>query len=725
LPARDAAELLRVLAQTVHAAHEQGVIHRDLKPSNVLLSRRTGVPACPLGEEDRRGRLSNDEWSPLIADFGLAKDLVVPEESGRTETGAILGTPDYMAPEQAAGHNREIGPATDVYALGSILYECLTGRPPFKAASLLETLEQVRSQEPVPPGRLRSKLPRDLETICLKCLEKEARKRYASGAELADDLGRFLDGHTIRARRAGAAERLWKWARRKPALATLLTVSVLSLAALVAGQQVYSAQLRAAVKQAEDSAAEAQQQRSRADTGYRAARDALDRMLRHLEKRGAGEVPQLKELQRVQCEDALAFYQGVFAEADDPDPETRLDAARAYQRAGNIQALLSRGPDAIQSFGRAIDLVEALPSPQRDRPQTQELLAWCYSDRGLLGSRPANRERDVGKALAIRQRLLQDKPDDPARQYALATSEHQMGQVLMNASRLADAEPHVARAAAIRRRLVQDHPQEDSYQEALARIYVNLGMIYGNLHREKEAAAVHVKLQALLRPLIARHPNNVGNALTLAAAESNWGLRLLSKGQAKTGLAHCSEAVDLAKAALRREPNHFMARGTTLNAHAARALNYQALGRWAEAARDWDRVIGLDNRPERWMRRVFRALARARAGEHARAVSEAQAVAGLREVGAGGLWELARVYVLSIGAARSDARLSTSERDALIERYAAEAVALLKKAQGQGFFKIATRARWLKTDLDWQPLHGREDFRKLLTQTAAPADRKK
>src|SRR5262249_34408471 len=149
----------------------------------------------------------------------------------QTESGAIVGTPGYMAPEQAlgAGAGRPaVGPAADVYALGAILYECLTGRPPFKAASVLETLEQVRSQEPVPIRRLQPGGPRDLETVCLKCLEKVPARRYASAADLADDLGRFRRGEPIRARPVGQIERLLKWLRQRPLVAVLLGLCVLS-----------------------------------------------------------------------------------------------------------------------------------------------------------------------------------------------------------------------------------------------------------------------------------------------------------------------------------------------------------------------------------------------------------------------------------------------------------------------------------------------------------------
>src|SRR5262249_41797427 len=155
-------------------------------------------------------------------DFGLAKKL---DEAGQTASGAVMGTPSYMAPEQAQG--KGVGPLADVYALGAILYECLTGRPPFRAATLMDTLIQVVSEEPVPPRRLNAKVPRDLENVCLKCLHKVPSKRYASARKLAEDLKRFLDGEEVRARPMGGAERAWHWCRRNPVVAGLLVLVAL------------------------------------------------------------------------------------------------------------------------------------------------------------------------------------------------------------------------------------------------------------------------------------------------------------------------------------------------------------------------------------------------------------------------------------------------------------------------------------------------------------------
>jgi hypothetical protein len=209
LPFKEAARLVEVLARAVEAAHQKQIVHRDLKPANVMLGA---------------------DGTPKVGDFGLAKKL---DEAGQTQSGAVMGTPSYMAPEQAVGRTKEVGFPADIYALGAILYECLTGRPPFKAATAVETLQQVANEEPVPPRRLQPKLPIDLETICLKCLQKEPIRRYASATEFAEDLRRFQAGEVVKARPVGAVERGWRWCRRNPAMAVSLLAVALSLLATV------------------------------------------------------------------------------------------------------------------------------------------------------------------------------------------------------------------------------------------------------------------------------------------------------------------------------------------------------------------------------------------------------------------------------------------------------------------------------------------------------------
>jgi WD40 repeat protein len=212
------------LADAVQVAHESGIIHRDLKPGNILLRvEGTGNRDEGIGEERPPAALF-----PVISDFGLAKDVGVEGESP-TATGVVLGTPSYMAPEQAEGRTKELGPAVDIYALGAILYELLTGRPPFRSDRAINTLRQVIADEPVAPRTLNPSVPRDLETICLKCLRKDPDKRYASAREMADDLRRFVAGEPIRARPVGALERGWRWVRRNPVVSGLVVAVVGSL----------------------------------------------------------------------------------------------------------------------------------------------------------------------------------------------------------------------------------------------------------------------------------------------------------------------------------------------------------------------------------------------------------------------------------------------------------------------------------------------------------------
>ncbi|MCI0705109.1 MAG: protein kinase [Planctomycetia bacterium] len=230
LPTRDAAQIVMTLARAVQHAHDRGIVHRDLKPANILLSSECGIrnaesktaetPTADSSTPSSEFRIPNWKNSALqlkIADFGLAKHLEGSTDSGgpQTQSGAILGTPNYMAPEQAKGKTKTIGPAVDVWALGAILYECLTGRPPFREESQLDTLMKVISEDAPPPRQLRSAVPRDLEVICLKCLRKEPKERYATASALGDDLERFLDGRPIAARARTTRERVTGWARRR------------------------------------------------------------------------------------------------------------------------------------------------------------------------------------------------------------------------------------------------------------------------------------------------------------------------------------------------------------------------------------------------------------------------------------------------------------------------------------------------------------------------------
>jgi eukaryotic-like serine/threonine-protein kinase len=234
LPPQQAAHYVRTIAETIHYAHQCGILHRDLKPSNVIIDRQD---------------------QPRITDFGLVKWLA--GDSNLTATDQVLGTPTFMPPEQAAAKHSLIGPPSDVYSMGAILYDLLTGRPPFRSATTMDTLRQVLEDEPAAPRLLNPEVPRDLETICLKCLQKEPHRRYATAALLAEDLQRFLSGKPIAARPIGRLERTWRWCRRQPVLASLTASVILLIVLVITGSLTAAWALNRQLQRAEQAEADA------------------------------------------------------------------------------------------------------------------------------------------------------------------------------------------------------------------------------------------------------------------------------------------------------------------------------------------------------------------------------------------------------------------------------------------------------------------------------------
>jgi tetratricopeptide (TPR) repeat protein/tRNA A-37 threonylcarbamoyl transferase component Bud32 len=494
-PPRDSAELIRVLALAVQHAHGQGIIHRDLKPANVLLD----DPVEP----------SSPGPAPKIADFGIAR--LTDTRDGPTRDGEILGTPAYMAPEQAAGQSERIGPATDVYSLGVILYELVTGRVPFRGLDTIDTLLMVRTQEPVPPRRLNPKVPRDLETICLKCLAKDPARRYATAGGLAEELGRWLDGRPIVARPVGPIGRLGLWARRRPAIAALAAALAVVAVAAFAAITVQWRQARANYIASEANLA--------------VAREAIDQFTRFGDDRLLNQ-PHLVPIRREMLEAARVFYQR-FADGHSGRPAFREDLARSLYNLGKIEGELGNPGPAIAHLERAAAICDALAraSAPAFAAEYRALAARCeYQLGAMLMARdelgPA-RER-LERALRRQQALADARPtperlDDLSRTYdRLGKVSNRAGDHETAATLFADGLETCDRWA----RLAPDS-EDVAYRRAGLLNGIARARVEGGSHAEGEAL-FHRALE-LLEALHREHPENASYAADVLAVSSNLG----------------------------------------------------------------------------------------------------------------------------------------------------------------------------------------------------------
>ena len=423
MPAKRAAELCRLIAEAVEYAHRRGVIHRDLKPANVLL---------------------DEAEQPRITDFGLAKRT---DAGGleTTATGQIIGTPGYMPPEQALGQPEQIGPHSDVYSLGAILYCLVTGRPPFQSASLMQTLKQVVNDNPVPPRRLNSDVPIDLETVCLKCLSKEPARRYASALEFADDLKRFLTGVPVIARPLSRPQRLWRWCHRNP---TIAAMGVALLVLLIAGTAVSSYYAVAASKRARE-----------AEHHFQRARAAVDDYFVRVSTNTLLNQPGMQPLQHELLRQALDYYEE-FLKDRQADGELEDEYAATHYRIGLITELVEGPAAALVNLQTARTLQETLLDKTPNDVDRLQALGATVTALGRVQFRNADVEhaRELYlEALAIRTRLHDLK--------ASAESKRELANAYMNLaiieqdaedqSGLSTAREHYEQAQDIRKQALQ------------------------------------------------------------------------------------------------------------------------------------------------------------------------------------------------------------------------------------------------------------------------------
>ncbi len=472
---RAAARLVATVAAAVDHAHRRGVLHRDLKPSNILV----------------------DAWgAPHVTDFGLARRVEAVGEL--TQTGAILGTPSYMAPEQATGRRGEVTTATDVYGLGAVLYTLLAGRPPFRADSALATIEQVRDRAPDPPSGLNGRVDRDLETICLKCLEKEPGRRYASAEALAEDLGRWLRGEPIAARPVGRAGRAWRWCRRNPVVAGLAGALAAAAVALVAGLAVGNVLLkrerdeaREQRQLARDQTRAAEREKERADRRAAQARWTVDRMLTGVAEKWLSQQSKMEPMQLAFLEDAARLY-GEFAGDEARDPGARRNRGQAEMRIGDILQRLGRREESEAAYRRAIEQQEALYRDYPDEPRFAHDLAASGNNFSILLSisgKNAAAEPMLRKAIAawesLRGRAIQNAPRPES---ALVNGYGNLAALLIELGRGGEAEPVLDKAVALCEAVLADQPGDRLAQRGLVVALQNKALLVGGIPgRRREA----------------------------------------------------------------------------------------------------------------------------------------------------------------------------------------------------------------------------------------------
>jgi serine/threonine-protein kinase len=550
------AGLVETVARAVQHSHDHGILHRDLKPSNVLLT---------------------PDGIPKVTDFGLAK-LIAPGSAdtpsrgdGLTRTGEILGTPGYMPPEQASGVTATLGPMADVYSLGAILYEGLTGRPPFQAAEPLQTLLLVLSMDPVAPRALLPKLPRDLETICLKCLEKSPRKRYATAKGLADDLRRWRAGEPIVARPVGFTERVGKWARRKKAQAALVAVSSLfALVVVLAAVWLFvnnarltklNADLEAAKIDLERTNTDLTAAKTESDKSYTLATTALDEIVRDLGLKLNG-VPQgeglmldviarssdlYRQLSEVRPTDGGAVSRHLNALAMRSAYETNYgrheSAARTRQElTATLRRELSKSPDAPdlrmlemrlafdaatsaqaedkadQASAARADFIRLVDRFVEQFPAQSEVHQYQVRKHWLRGFDAAARSDPDSRIAALREAVQCAKQiADPDARYTFHSSSlAQLGMVLYMANRLADADRTFAEAQDVYEGSSKNPRDLEATRAGLAEVKVRRAGIAMDDGRPRDALALYAAAEPILRTLVKDFPLSRSHHLLLA-----------------------------------------------------------------------------------------------------------------------------------------------------------------------------------------------------------------
>jgi serine/threonine protein kinase len=662
MPPREAAHLVETIARAVDYAHRHSVVHRDLKPANVLLSA---------------------DGTPKVSDFGIAKR--VEGDSKLTQTGAIMGTPSFMAPEQARGDTKSIGPGTDVYGLGTILYSLLTGRPPFQAETAAATIHEVIATTPLSPRRLQPDLPRDLEIICLKCLEKDPPERYASAAALAEDLQRYLTDRPISARATPRIELLWRWCRRNRSIAWLTVGVLFAVVAIAVISTLFAFRLAREKRQASENGQRAEENARASERNRNAAANALFAIVTKVD-RSLAQRPDSDSLRRELLEEAIARLETIRKSGHAGALEDKT-LAIAYERMATVLLRLGRNKDAIDWYKRAIELLNTIGT--RD--------SITYFSLAVSHERAGDAEPNVDakrlhyQAMQAAVQSLETLPRDaevPAERMLLlrAATFARLARMKLDAKDYRPGIDDYLRAAAAGQALASLPPAKEHWfftsdkdnvsagRSFAADAYLHVGdCLFEALNDKEGALANYRKASAETEAALGHDPENAGALGRRGMLSYRIWNSLFVLGRQREAREMGKQTISQLEAALRFDPSNLDVHFTLM-------------------------------------------IAEARAGLHVRASAE---IAQLRKKVQGidiGVAEVFAQCAFGIAQGRPRDRLSSSE-GLLYDRYLAEAIAILRQMAKSHELPVQA----LTNEFELQPVRDSPEYESLTKEATAHA----